>query len=108
MNRERQAELEDTVRSFRRLLPYFKDWEAWQSEIRRLEGNIVKLRKHRYTRLARTLEESLPRLKSVLSEEKTEHAFTVNKLVAELNRLERRNKARSRRKTLNRAVECRG
>jgi hypothetical protein len=100
MNRERQLELEDTVRDLRRLLPYFKDWESWQREIRRLEGNIVKLRRHRFARLARTLEESLPRLKSVLSEEKTEHAFTINQLITELNRLERRNKAGSQRKTV--------
>ncbi len=100
MNRERQAELEDTVRNLRKLLPYFKDWEAWQREIRRLEKNTVKLRKHRFARLASTLEKSLPRLKSVLNEEKTEHAFTVNKLVAELNNLDRRNKAEPRRKTV--------
>ena len=84
MNKQRQAELEDTVMSLRKLLPYLKDWEAWQREIRRLEVNIVKLRKHRFTRLARTLEESLPILKTILHEEKTEHAFTVNELVAKL------------------------
>ena len=100
MNREMQAELEDTVRSFRKLLPYFKDWEAWQNEIRRLERNIVKLRKHRFARLARTLDESLPTLKSVLNEEKTEHAFTVNKLIAKLDKLDRRNKVEQRRKTV--------
>jgi len=100
MNRERQAELDDTVRSFRKLLPYFKDWEAWQKEISRLERNTVKLRKHRFAKLAKTLEESLPRLKSVLREEKTEHAFTVNKLIAELDRLDQRNKVAPRRKTV--------
>ena len=98
MNRERQLELEDTVRNLRKLLPYFKDWEAWQREIRRLERNTVKLRNHRFARLARTLEESLPRLRSVLSEEKTEHAFTINQLIIELNNLDRSHKAKSRRK----------
>jgi len=37
-------------------------------------------------------------LRSVLSEEKTEHAFTINQLITELNNLDRKDKARSRRK----------
>ncbi len=97
MSKDGQAELEDTVRRFRNILPYLKDWNPWQREIFRLERNIVKLRKNRYPKLARTLEESLPMLKSVLAEEKTEHAFTVNQLVARLDKLDRRNKALGRR-----------
>ncbi len=93
MSHDREAELEDTVRRLRNILPYLKDWNPWAREIRRLERNIVKLRKNRYPKLARTLEESLSTLKSVLDEEKTEHAFTVNQLVAKLDKLDRGNKA---------------
>ena len=74
------------MKGFRNLLPYLKDWEAWQREVRRLERNIVKLRKHRFHKLARTLETSLSVLTSSLTEEKKEHAFTVNRLVASLDR----------------------
>jgi hypothetical protein len=74
------------VKCFRNLLPYLKDWEAWQREIRRLERNILKLRKHRFHRLAKTLEDSLPILTLSLREEKKEHAFTVNRLLASLDR----------------------
>jgi len=81
-----RTELETTVKGFRNLLPYLKDWEAWQREVRRLERNIVKLRKHRFHRLAKTLEDSLPILRLSLREEKKEHAFTVNQLVARLDR----------------------
>ena len=73
------------MKGFRNLLPYLKDWEAWQREVRRLERNIVKLRKHRFHRLARTLEDSLPVLRLSLEDEKKEHAFTVNQLVATLD-----------------------
>ncbi len=97
MSKDGQAELEDTVRRFRNILPYLKDWNPWQREIFRLERNIVKLRKNRYPKLARTLEESLLMLKSVLAEERTEHAFTVNQLVARLDKLDRRNKELGRR-----------
>lgn len=93
MTKDRQAYLEDTARRFRNILPYLKDWNPWQREIRRLERNSVKLRKNRYPKLARTLEESLPMLKSVLDEEKNEHAFTVNQLVARLDKLDRGNKS---------------
>ncbi len=58
---------------------------------------MVKLRRNRYPKLARTLGESLPMLKSVLDEEKTEHAFTVNQLVAKLDKLDRGNNALRRR-----------
>ena len=74
------------MKGFRNLLPYLKDWEAWQREVRRLERNILKLRKHRFHRLAKTLEDSLPVLRLSLTEEKKEHAFTMNRLVAKLNR----------------------
>ena len=84
-----RTELEATVKSFRNLLPYLKDWDAWQKEIRRLERNILKLRKHRFQRLARTLENSLPVLNLSLNEERKEHAFTVNRLVARLEREDR-------------------
>jgi hypothetical protein len=97
MNKDRHADLEDTVRRFRNILPYLKDWNPWQREIRRLERNILKLRKNRYRKLARTLEESLALLKAVLGEEKTEHAFTVNQLVTKLDKLDRGNKALRRR-----------
>ncbi len=97
MSKDRQANLEDTVRRFRNILPYLKDWHPWQREICRLERNMVKLRKNRYPKLARTLEESLALLKSVLDEEKTKHAFTVNQLVAKLDKLDRGNTALRRR-----------
>ncbi len=71
--------------SLRNLLPYIKDWEAWQREVRRLEQNVVKLRRHKFVRLARTLEDSLPILRSVLKEEKLNHQFTVNRSIAELD-----------------------
>ena len=74
------------MKGFRNLLPYLKDWDAWQREVRRLERNIVKLKKHRFHRLAKTLEDSLPILTLSLREEKKEHAFTVNRLVASLDR----------------------
>lgn len=80
-----QADLARTVSSLRNLLPYIKDWEAWQREVRRLERNVVKLRRHKELRLARTLEDSLPALKSVLSEEKVHHQFSVNRSIAELD-----------------------
>ena len=86
MNRGKTARLDRTVKDLRNLLPYFKDWDAWQREVRRLERNIVKLRRHRFTKLARTLEASLPALKMVLNEEKRVHAFTVNRLIARLRR----------------------
>ncbi len=97
MSKDRQAELEDTVRRFRNILPYLKDWNPWQREILRLERNIVKLRKNRYPKLAKTLEESLALLKPVLDEEKTQHAFTANQLVAKLDKLDRKPKAIRRR-----------
>ena len=90
MNRNRIVRLERTARDLRNLLPYFRDWTAWQREIARLERNIVKLRKHRFTKLAKTLDMSLPTLKTVLNEEKREHAFTVNQLIARLSREETR------------------
>lgn len=74
------------MKGFRNLLPYLKDWDAWRREVRRLEQNIVKLRKHRFHRLAKTLEDSLPILRLSLAEERKEHAFTVNRLVASLDR----------------------
>ncbi len=58
---------------------------------------MVKLRENRYPKLAKTLEESLTMLKSVLDEEKTEHAFTVNQLVTKLDKLDRRHKTLRRR-----------
>lgn len=85
MSEKSRTELEETVRCLRNLLPYLKDWEAWQREIRRLERNEIKLRKHRFVKLAKTLDESLSRFKSVLQEERTVHAFTVNQLVAKLD-----------------------
>ncbi len=97
MSKDKQADLEDTVRRFRNILPYLKDWNPWQREIFRLERNIVKLRKNRYPKLAKTLEESLPMLKSVLDEEKSEHAFTVNQLVAKLDKPDLRQKTLPRR-----------
>jgi hypothetical protein len=97
MSRDRQADLEDTIRKLRNILPYLKDWNPWQKEILRLERNIVKLRKNRYPKLARTLEQSLSMLKTVLDEVKTEHAFTVNQLVAKLDKLDRRHKELQRR-----------
>ena len=99
MNKESDAELEDTVRRLRNILPYLRDWRPWQREIRRLESNIVKLRKNRFTKLARTLEESLPILKSVLDEEKAIHAFTINRLVAKLEEVDREKKTLRRRKS---------
>lgn len=74
------------MKAFRNLLPYLKDWEAWQKEVRRLERNVGKLRKHRFHRLAKTLEDSLPDLRLSLTEERKEHAFTVNRLLASLDR----------------------
>ncbi len=86
MKPSRQKELETTVEAFRNLLPYLKDWNAWQREVMRLQRNILKLRKHRFHRLAKTLEDSLPVLRISLKKEKKEHAFTVNRLVARLDR----------------------
>jgi len=83
-----------TAKGFRNLLPYLKDLDAWQREVRRLERNVVKLRKHRYHKLAKTLEDSLHVLKLSLSEERKEHAFTVNRLLAKIDRENRiKNKA---------------
>ncbi len=42
MTGNRQAESEETLKGLRNLLPYLKNWSAWQGEIRRLERNIVK------------------------------------------------------------------
>jgi hypothetical protein len=84
MSRNADLELKEIVRGLRNLLPYLKDWNAWQREIARLERNVVKLRKHRYARLARTLEGSLSILRMVLYEEKKEHAFTLNQLIRKL------------------------
>ena len=100
MNKDSHAELVDTVRRLRDILPYVKDWRPWQREIRRLERNIIKLRKNRFTKIARTLEESLPTLKSVLDEEKTIHAFTINRLVAKLENSTTKKRLR-RRKSAN-------
>ena len=75
-----------TLRSFLNLLPYLKDWEDWQVEVHRLEGDIVKLRNHGEEKLARTLEDSLPTLKSALKAERENHQFTVNKFIRELER----------------------
>jgi len=81
-----RVELKIVIRSLRNLLPYFKDWNDWNAEIRRLERNLVALRRHRYRKLARTLENALPVLRTILNEERKEHAFTINRLVARLNR----------------------
>ena len=81
-----RVESKIVIRSLRNLLPYFKDWNAWNSEIRRLERNLVTLRRHRYRKLAMTLENALPVLRTILDEEKKDHAFTINRLVAKLNR----------------------
>ena len=85
-----RTELDPTVRKFRNLLPYLKYWGEWQREIRRLERNIVKLRRHRFTKLSKTLAESLPTLKSALDEERVEHAFTVNELIERLDKMDNR------------------
>lgn len=79
------VEVERMVLGLRNLLPYLKDWDAWQRELRRLENNIAKLRKHRYGKLARTLQESLLILRIVLAEERKVHAFTVNRLIIRLD-----------------------
>jgi len=81
-----RVESKIVIRSLRNLLPYFKDWNAWNSEIRRLERHLVTLRRHRYRKLAMTLENALPVLRTILNEERKEHAFTINRLVAKLNR----------------------
>lgn len=86
MNVKSRSELEATVEGFLNLLPYLKDWDAWQREVKRLERNILKLKKHRRHRLARTLENTLPVLRRALDEDRKEHAFTVNRLVATLER----------------------
>ncbi len=91
---EQSRKAKATVRSFRNLLPYLKDWEAWQREVRRLERNAIKLRKRRFHRLAKTLEDSLRVLKFSLNEERKKHAFTVNKLVARLDRENRTRESR--------------
>ena len=75
----------DTLRALLDLLPYMKDWDDWQKEIRRLETNIVRLRKHREGRLAKILEESLPALKSALQGERVNHQFTVNRSLREMD-----------------------
>lgn len=80
------VERKKIVRGLRNLLPYIKDWNAWQRELVRLEKNAVKLRRHRYRKLARTLEESLSILRLVLDEERKVHAFTVNRLIIRLDR----------------------
>ena len=67
------------------LLPYMKDWDDWQKEIRRLETKVVRLRKHGEERLARILEESLPALKSALRGERVNHQFTVNRFLIEVD-----------------------
>src|SRR2546426_3292916 len=85
MSRKADVELKKMVRDLRNLLPYLKDWNAWQRELARLERNSIKLRKHRYAKLARTLEESLSTLRTVLNEERKTHAFTVNRLMIRLD-----------------------
>src|SRR5436853_6699131 len=85
MSRNADLELKEIVRGLRNLLPYLKDWNAWQREIARLGSNVVKLRKHRYARRARTLEGSPSILRMVLHEEKKEHAFPVNQLITRLD-----------------------
>src|SRR3989441_7463304 len=85
MSGNADAKLRKMVRDLRNLLPSLKDWDAWQRELARLERNSVKLRKHRYAQLARTLEESLSTLRTVLDEERKTHAFTVNRLMIRLN-----------------------
>jgi len=85
MSRKTDLELKEVVHGLRNLMPYLKDWNAWQRELARLERNIVKLRKHRYAKLARTLEESLSTLRTVLDEERKTHAFTVNRLMIRLD-----------------------
>jgi len=85
MNGKADVELKKMVRDLRNLLPYLKDWNAWQRELARLERNSIKLRKHRYAKLARTLEESLSTLRTVLNEERKTHAFTVNRLMIRLD-----------------------
>jgi len=84
MSRRADVERKKMVRGLRNLLPYLKDWNSWQRELVRLERNSVLLRKHRYVKLARTLEGSLSILRTVLDEEKKEHAFTVNRLIVRL------------------------
>jgi len=84
MSRRADVEPKKMVRGLRNLLPYLKDWNAWQRELVRLEKNSVLLRKHRYVKLARTLEGSLSILRKVLDEERKEHAFTVNRLIIRL------------------------
>ena len=84
MSRRADVERKKMVRGLRNLLPYLKDWNSWQRELVRLERNSVLLRKHRYAKLARTLEGSLSILRTVLDEEKKEHAFTVNRLIVRL------------------------
>ncbi|OLD04532.1 MAG: hypothetical protein AUJ07_03815 [Crenarchaeota archaeon 13_1_40CM_3_53_5] len=86
MSGNADAKLRKMVRDLRNLLPSLKDWDAWQRELARLERNSVKLRRHRYAKLARTLEESQPILRMVLDEEKKMHAFTVKRLITRLNR----------------------
>ena len=75
----------DTLRALLDLLPYMNDWEDWQKEIRRLETNVVRLRKHREERLAKILEESLPASKSALQGERVNHQFTVNRSLREMD-----------------------
>ncbi len=77
------------TRHLRNLLPYFMDWNDWNTELLRLEGNVVTLRRHRFRKLARTLEDALPVLRAILDEERKEHAFSVNSLLAKLNREDR-------------------
>jgi hypothetical protein len=84
MSRKADVELKEILRDLRNLLPYLKDWNGWQRELARLERNSVKLRKHRYAKLARTLERSLSILRTVLDEERKSHAFTVNRLIIKL------------------------
>src|SRR2546427_4841698 len=43
MSRKADVERKEIVRGLRNLLPYLKDWNAWQREIARLERNVVKL-----------------------------------------------------------------
>ncbi|TMI54929.1 hypothetical protein E6H18_10365 [Candidatus Bathyarchaeota archaeon] len=86
MAKDADVERKKIVQGLRNLLPYLKDWNAWQREVVRLEKNVVKLRKHRYGKLARTLEDSLSILRLVLDEERKVHAFTVNRLIIRLGR----------------------
>ncbi len=91
-----ESKLKMTLRDLRNILPYLKDWDQWQREIARLERNMVKLRKHRFNKLGRTLENSLITLRRVLNEEKKQHAFTVNHLLMRLSKQDNLRRSRKR------------